>query len=227
MNIAHTPTITVLPPNGSPTTTEKFNEALASVELAPSVAEARAEFEAANKRYADLVNTIGPLNIRGKQLIDELAVLHERIGDDFLAQFAADGKGTVANAELDCLARNHAESRAVTQVLNRLGSLLIPTAFIAKLSTESRVLFARAMELDRVAEKRFEHTAELVRSAAEFETGLTFDITASFTGALVEHAKNLRAKGLELEKRADEEARKQLSMVSELAGKALNKKDAR
>jgi hypothetical protein len=221
MNIAETPTITVLPQECSQSAaTEKFNEALASVELAPSVAESRTEFGAAEKRYAELTGTIGPLNNRGKQLTDELAALHQRIGDDFLAQFAAEGKATVANADLDCLTRNHAESRAVSQVLDRLGVNLVPEALIAKLSTESRVIFARAEELERVAAERFERTAELLRGAAEFESGIVINTQSSLSGVMVEHAKELRVKGLELARRAEEERRKYLNAVSEFALKA-------
>ena len=187
MNLTETPSISVLPsdPEASARAARaQFDQVMADVEIAEGVAQELAVFESATKRLADLKAARDGLNKRGKYLTEQLISAQMRLEGGLLAQFAEGGAEADVTAMVQAIQQERTESAAVTNVLRRLAEELIPGAYVAQLRAESRLFWARAAELTRVADERFEKTAELLRSATEFESGISIDVRATFSRLL-------------------------------------------
>lgn len=83
------------------------------------------------------------------------------------------------------------------RALARLAQHVTPLAEIAQLQGEADLYKLRSEELKRAAEERKVRTAELLREAAEFESGLTLDVRSTLTGFLLSYADSLLGRSVE------------------------------
>ena len=209
MNI-NTPNVSILPADGeaaSAATIQRFDEVLAAVERSGAVTKTRREFETSRKRHAVLRSAQNALNRHSKELFDRVIAARREVEDGLLAQFTGEGPEVQARGLIQALLLEQAESSAVCSVLERTVEHLIPCANITQLETESRLLFARAVEVMRIADERFEKTAELLRGATEYESGIAIDIRSTFSGSLLSYAEQLKLQSVNRAREAEEQKR--------------------
>ena len=202
MRINETPTtVSVLPPDpvaAAKAFREELEKVVAAIEKADGVMRERAEFEQSERRYASLVAARDGLNLRARQLVTNAIAANDRVETGLLAQFSEDGATTDVSALIKDVLHEQAEASAVSRVISRLVEHLIPCGLVVKLRLESRLRWARAAEVERIASARFQRTTELLRSATEFEGAVTMDVRTTLSGALLAFAAELRNKAFKL-----------------------------
>ena len=192
--------LTVLPPEpGGLAEKDRatFDAIVVAVEAIPSVRDAREKFDAATDRSAKLKTAFFAMNKRGKVLTENLTVARAALEDGLIEQYA--GSGAPVDGARLFTAFNVAagEREALMRALARLAQHVTPLAEIAQLQGEADLYKLRSEELRRAAEERKVRTAELLREAAEFESGLTLDVRSTLTGFLLSYADSLLGRSVE------------------------------
>jgi hypothetical protein len=185
----------------------EFKAICEEVERIAAVQEAREKYEAATDRVAKLKTANIQMNKRGKELFERIAVAKEKL-ESGLVEYYASGGNPVDAAELfNDVMVSEGERGAIMRGLTRLGTHLAPLAAVAQLRAEADLLTGRADQLKRVANERIAKTAELLRAAAEFESGLTIDTRKSLSGVILAYAESLASRSVEASAAAFEQER--------------------
>lgn len=201
MSIATEPFLTVLPPDPcglAEKDKQTFAAICAEVEAIDSVREASEKCGAATDRVAKLRGAHVQMNARGKALFEHTAALRDRLDAALVDEYAGGEAPVDAAALILELTAAEGERAAVLRALARLVEHVTPLASITQLKAESALLQGRADELKRIANERIAHTAELLRGAAEFESGLTLNVRSTLTGLILGYAEELAARSNEL-----------------------------
>lgn len=150
------------------------------------------------------------MNLRARELTARVTSANERLEDGLLRQ--SDVSGLLGSVLVE-----QAELSAVSRVAGKLVENLIPHAAIARLDAEARLFSARADEVASIAHARFERTAELMRAAADHESGISVDIKSTFSGALLSYADELNREAGQCRKGAEASQQQYDDMTVKLA----------
>lgn len=188
------PFLTILPPNVD-TLAEKdqqtFQDLMEACEATAEVTAAREAYEAASARVSKLHAAHGAMNRRGGDLHQAVVAAKDALEGGLIEEYAESGKPVDASALFTKYTVAQGERDALMRALQRLAEHATPLAEIADLRAEAAVFRARASHLKRIAEDRIQKTAELMREAAEFESGLVMDTRSTLTGQLFAFAETL------------------------------------
>jgi len=181
-----------------------FQKVCEDVEQIASVREAREKHETAVDRLAKLQAAYFQINKRGKALGDRVTAARAALEDGIIESYIG-GESVDAAALFMEFTAAQGESGALTRALERLCMHVTPLAEIARLKAEADLLTARGAELKRIATERITKTAEMLRDAAEFESGLTIDTRSTLTGKIMDYAASLVGQGARSASQAQEQ----------------------
>jgi hypothetical protein len=176
---------------------QTFQDLMEACEATTEVTAAREAHEAASARVSKLHAAHGAMNRRGGDLHEAVVAAKDALEGGLIEQYAESGRPVDASALFTKYAVAQGERDALMRALSRLAEHATPLAEIADLRAEAAVFKARAEHLKRVAEERIQKTAELMREAAEFESGLVMDTRSTLTGQLFAFAETLAGRSVQ------------------------------
>ncbi|MGA2115438.1 MAG: hypothetical protein ABSH56_11900 [Bryobacteraceae bacterium] len=201
MSIATEPFLTVLPPDPTALAEKDqvtFAAICAEVEAVDSVREAREKNETTTDRVVKLKHAHSLMNARCAALFEHIAAVRDKLDTGLVDQYAGGGAPVDAAALILDLTAAQGERDALMRALARLVQHVTPLATIAQMKAEAALFSGRADQLKRIANDRIARTAELLRGAAEFESGLTIDTRSTLSGFILGYAEELAARSNEL-----------------------------
>jgi hypothetical protein len=204
------PFLTVLPP-GADDLAEKdrqtFDAICAEIEAIGSVREAREKSEKATGRVSALKQGHVAMNRHGKELFEHVTVTRDKLDAALVEQYAGSGEPVDVAPLLADLTAAQGEREALMRALARLVERLSPLAEIARLKAEADLFMGRSDHLKRIASERIAKTAELLREAAAFESGVVLDLRGSLSGYIQAAAESLTIRSVEAAGQAIEQER--------------------
>jgi hypothetical protein len=184
-----------------------YQAILNEVETVTSVQEAREKHEAACDRVAKLKAAHLAMNRRGKELFDRVSVAQAALETGLVEQYADSGAPVDAAGLFADYTVAQGERDAVMCGLARLMEHVKPLAEIAQLKAEATLFMGRADQLKRIVQERISKTVELMRGAAEFESGIVMDTRSTISGQLLAYAEALQGRSVEAALAANEQER--------------------
>lgn len=180
----------------------RLTEAMTHVEAQPVVAEAMEASRAAAERFEKLRTAERSLHQSAKEAREQLDGMMQA-ALDALVDSAARG-ATPDWTKADAAGALEQQIRFSGRAIERLAEHLIPLAQIASLREEAHSLEARARALEAIAQERAEKLLGQIREAVSGEIVLPVDLSKGVSGALLNKAKELRGRGVQLAAEADE-----------------------
>lgn len=219
MRLADAPFLTISPPTGLGAGDQETAAAiLAEVEQVAGVVAAREAFDADMARVDRFGAAIPRFNAAAHDALARVNEAKSKLTTRLIAEFtmeagAADDTPLVVQCSVD-----RERYAALNRALLQLTTVELPQAEIAKLKSEAALLQLRSDEIKARAEARLQRLTELLRTAAEAESGLTIDVPSTLSGWLLTLSENLADEANSAAALALEKTRAFERMCAQLAG---------
>jgi hypothetical protein len=222
LDLRETPVVTIAPPGepGANDIEQKLKAVETEAGKAETVAAARRTYDSAAARRTHLERVRDALNRHVAKINGSLKRADGEIEAALIGQYLEGGGVADIGGIVDLMLHNQAERKAALSVIERIVEDRLPAALAAELQLRGDWLWVLAEELSRIAHERFEKTADMLRGATEFESGLCVDIRSTFSGVILARAESLRDESRTVQANGKEIERKHRAMMSQVGPRA-------